>query len=94
MSAVNCPLHDVAIRAAEAQDPSMLLEYRGSEECPAEEECAEICDTGRLYRYRFDSFRRNEPVPAGENPAELFTRLIYLAQVERVNRSEAPPEPE
>jgi hypothetical protein len=94
MSAVICEFHDVAIRAAETQDPTMLLEYSGPEECPEGEECVEICATGRLYRYRFESFRRNEVVPDGENPAELWTKLVYLAQVERVNRTAAPPPPE
>jgi hypothetical protein len=87
MDAVYCPLHDVTLRSAEMQDPTLLLEYSGSENCPEGEECPEICQTGRLYRWRFAMFRRNEPVPPGENPAELFTRLIYLAEVEKVNRA-------
>ena len=92
MSEENCAFHDVSIRSAETQDPNMLLEYRGSERCPETEDCEEICETARKYRHHFDAFRRNESVPEGESPAELWTRLVYLAQVERVNRS-GPPEP-
>jgi hypothetical protein len=95
MPDVYCPLHDATVRAAEIQDPNGLLEYTGSEDCPDGEECPEICYLGRLYRYRFASFRRNEPVPEGENPAELWTRLVYLAEVERVNRAtDVVPPPE
>jgi len=66
MPAVYCALHDVAIRSAESQDPTDLLAYSGAEDCPADEHCGEVCDTARLYRYRFGSFRRNEYVPEGE----------------------------
>jgi hypothetical protein len=81
-----CPLHAAAIESIlpegydVGEDPTVLVNYRGPEQCPPGEKCNGVCDLARLYRSRSIALRHNQEVPLGEHPAEVWTRLVLLVR--------------